>query len=225
MFCTKCGKAIPDGTSFCTGCGTPVQRTTTAMPRTPSANAGTVPPAGCTAPVPLRPAVPAVQPNRVLLIVSAALILLNLLLSFADMWKAGDLLGMDVLSVMVDSAPLAILGEAAEDLPFLYLFIVFGFLLAAASVLFLLLPLAGKIPYSKVCLLPAAVLCALALLFIVGFCGILGVVSYNANEMSSLASLRPTFAGVLLLADTLALPFALRLLHKDIKRQSGGVGA
>lgn len=225
MFCTKCGKAIPDGTSFCTGCGTPVQRTTPAMPRTPSANAGTAPPAGRTAPVPLRPAVPAVQPNRVLLIVSAALILLNLLLSFADMWKAGDLLGMDVLSVMVDSAPLAILGEAAEDLPFLYLFIVFGFLLAAASVLFLLLPLAGKIPYSKVCLLPAAVLCALALLYIVGICGIFEFIAYNANEMSSLASLRPTFAGVLLLADTLALPFALRLLHKDIKRQSGGVGA
>ena len=33
-FCTKCGSALPDGSSFCTGCGTPVG---TAVAQTPGA--------------------------------------------------------------------------------------------------------------------------------------------------------------------------------------------
>lgn len=208
MFCTNCGKALPDGISFCTNCGAAVRQ---------------IPPAdghGMSAPLPS--AVPAVRPNRVLLILSAALVLLNPILSFWDIWKADDLLGLGALSAAVDSAPFTFLGEAAEDLPFLYLFIVFGFLLIAASILFLLLPLWGKLPYSKVCLLPAAVMCALSLLFVVGICGIVVFFMYNTGEYADFASLRLTASGFLLMADTLALPVVLGLLHKDIKQQNGG---
>lgn len=209
MFCTNCGQALPDGVSFCTSCGAAVRQ---------------VPPAdGHGTPAPSTSAVPAVRPHRVLLILSAALVLLNPILSFWDIWKADDLLGVGALSATVDSAPFTFLGDAAEDLPFLYLFIVFGFLLIAASILFLLLPLWGKLPYSKVCLLPAAVMCALSLLFIVGFCGIVVFFMYNTGEYADYASLRLTASGFLLMADTLALPVVLGLLHRDIKQQSGGV--
>ena len=40
-FCTKCGSALPDGSSFCTGCGTPVG---TAVAQAPGAAPPPVPP-------------------------------------------------------------------------------------------------------------------------------------------------------------------------------------
>lgn len=209
MFCTNCGKAIPDGVSFCTGCGAAVREV--------------LPADGFGTPEPSALAVPVARPNRVLLILSAVLVLLNPILSFWDIWKADDLLGVGALSAAVDSAPFTVLGELAEELPFLYVFLFMGAALVAAAVLFLLLPLWGKLPYSKVCLLPAAVMCALSLLFIVGFCGIVVFFMYNTGEYADYASLRLTASGFLLMADSLALPVVLGLLHRDIKQQSGGV--
>lgn len=210
MFCTNCGKALPDGISFCTNCGAAVRQ---------------IPPADSHGmPAPLPSVVPAVRPHRVLLILSAALVLVNPILSFWDIWKADDLLGLGVLSAAVDSAPFTILGELAEELPFLYVFFVMGAALVAAAVLFLLLPLWGNLPYRAVCLLPAAVMCALSLLFVVGFCGIVVFFMYNTGEYADFASLRLTASGFLLMADTLALPVVLGLLHKDIKQQNGGAG-
>lgn len=51
MFCTNCGKEIPDGTRFCTFCGTPMTRSAS-EPVTPSlAEAPAVPPVEAPAPV------------------------------------------------------------------------------------------------------------------------------------------------------------------------------
>ena len=82
-FCTKCGSALPDGSSFCTGCGTPVG---TAVAQTPGA-----------APLPVAPP-QGTSALKIILIIVGAFVgfgILSAAVILFGVWKVGRSVKVD----------------------------------------------------------------------------------------------------------------------------------
>ncbi len=207
MICKNCNREISDNIEFCGFCGSP-----TGVSENKSASETYTPGSFWER---FAVSFTALGSSRYLLVCTLVLLLLNPILAAFKLFNISASWG-EVKLISLSYSFFDFLNEMAEDLPVIYFLAALGIALIIAAALLMLLPLFKGKKYSTKYVLLTKIMSIVAFVVLTGWY-ILMYASSNDQNLDSIAPIKMTFFGVLLILDNIALVITSFKFSHDVK--------